>query len=81
MMQETQEREEIIKRVAALDIGKAELTCCARVPDQGRPGRCPQATLPGTGALSPGVCRTVDSAELDSGSATEASQGRMICSL
>jgi transposase len=39
VLQETHEREEIIERVAALDIGKAELTCCARVPDQGRPGR------------------------------------------
>jgi transposase len=39
VLQETQEREEIIERVAALDIGKAELTCCARVPDQGRAGR------------------------------------------
>ncbi len=39
MLQETQEREEIIERVAALDIGKAELTCCARVPGQGGPGR------------------------------------------
>ena len=39
MLRETQEREEIIERVAALDIGKAELTCCARVPDQDRPGR------------------------------------------
>src|SRR4051794_10189430 len=26
------EREEIIERVAALDIGKAELVCCLRVP-------------------------------------------------
>jgi transposase len=39
VLQETHEREEIIERVAALDIGKAEVTCCARVPDQGRPGR------------------------------------------
>jgi transposase len=39
VLQETREREEIIERVAALDIGKAELTCCARVPDPGRPGR------------------------------------------
>jgi transposase len=31
--------EEIIERVAALDIGKAELVCCARVPCEGRPGR------------------------------------------
>ncbi|HWG11652.1 MAG TPA: transposase [Streptosporangiaceae bacterium] len=39
MLQETQDREEIIERVAALDIGKAEVVCCARVPDEGRPGR------------------------------------------
>jgi len=31
--------EEIIERVAALDIGKAELVCCARVPHEGKPGR------------------------------------------
>jgi transposase len=30
--------EEIIARVAALDIGKAELTCCVRVPDPGKSG-------------------------------------------
>ena len=39
MLQETQETEEIIERVAALDIGKAELVCCVRVPQEGRPGR------------------------------------------
>ena len=39
MLQETQDREEIIERVAALDIGKAELVCCVRVPHEGRPGR------------------------------------------
>ena len=38
MLQETQEAEEIIERVAALDIGKAELMCCVRVPDEDRPG-------------------------------------------
>jgi len=32
MLEETQDAEEIIERVAALDIGKAELVCCARVP-------------------------------------------------
>jgi transposase len=32
VLQETQDREEIIERVAALDIGKAELACCVRVP-------------------------------------------------
>jgi len=39
VLQETQDREEIIERVAALDIGKAELACCVRVPHEGRPGR------------------------------------------
>ena len=34
MLTETQDNEEIIARVAALDIGKAELVCCARVPDE-----------------------------------------------
>jgi transposase len=35
----TQDNDEIIERVAALDIGKADLVCCVRVPDEGRPGR------------------------------------------
>jgi transposase len=35
----TQDNEEIIERVAALDIGKAELMCCVRVPDEDHPGR------------------------------------------
>ena len=37
MLRETEEREEIIERIAALDIGKAELVCCVRVP--GGPGK------------------------------------------
>lgn len=37
MLEETPEREEIIERIAALDIGKAELVCCVRVP--GGPGK------------------------------------------
>lgn len=36
-MEEVIEREEIIERVAALDIGKAELVCCVRIP--GNKGR------------------------------------------
>jgi transposase len=32
VLEETQDTEEIIARVAALDIGKAELVCCVRVP-------------------------------------------------
>ena len=39
MLQEAQDRDEIIERVAALDIGKAELVCCVRVPDEDRRGR------------------------------------------
>jgi transposase len=39
VLQETADREEIIERVAALDIGKAELMCCVRVPQEGKPGR------------------------------------------
>jgi transposase len=39
VLEETAETEEIIERVAALDIGKAEVACCVRVPDQGRRGR------------------------------------------
>lgn len=40
------EEEEIIKRVVALDVGKAEVVCCVRVPGPGRrrasdgPRRC-----------------------------------------
>src|ERR1035437_8831174 len=33
MLEETQDEQEVIARVAALDIGKAELVCCVRVPD------------------------------------------------
>jgi transposase len=32
VLEETNDTEELIKRVAALDIGKAELVCCVRVP-------------------------------------------------
>jgi transposase len=39
MLQETQDDEQIIERVAALDIGKAELVCCVRVPGEGGAGR------------------------------------------
>jgi transposase len=39
MLEEDQQTEEIVARVAALDIGKAGLVCCVRVPDEDRPGR------------------------------------------
>jgi transposase len=38
-LQRMQETEEIIERVAALDIGKAELVCCVRVCDEDKTGR------------------------------------------
>jgi transposase len=39
VLEEAHDREELIQRVAALDIGKAELTCCVRVPSPDKPGR------------------------------------------
>ena len=39
MLATTQDNEEIIERVAALDIGKAELMCCVRILDEDHPGR------------------------------------------
>ncbi|WP_113702232.1 IS110 family transposase [Nonomuraea lactucae] len=39
MLEEAKDSEEIIERVAALDIGKASLVCCVRVPDEARSGR------------------------------------------
>ena len=39
MLEETQDSDQIIQRVAALDIGKAELTCCVRVPGARGSGR------------------------------------------
>ena len=32
MLAEAEDKEQIIARVAALDIGKAELVCCVRLP-------------------------------------------------
>src|SRR6266542_3518491 len=34
----TEERAEVVERVAALDIGKASLVCCVRVPHESKPG-------------------------------------------
>ncbi|MFK4042922.1 transposase [Nonomuraea wenchangensis] len=39
MLEQAHDHEEIIQRLAALDIGKAGLTCCIRVPDETRPGK------------------------------------------
>ena len=39
VLEEDPQSEEIVTRVAALDIGKAELVCCVRIPHEGKPGR------------------------------------------
>jgi transposase len=39
VLEETEDREVIIERVAALDVGKAEVMCCVRVPAQSGRGR------------------------------------------
>jgi transposase len=39
MLIDSEDTEEIIQRVAALDIGKAELVACIRVPNPDKPGR------------------------------------------
>jgi len=39
MLAESEDEEQIIERVAALDIGKADLVCCVRVPDEDRRGK------------------------------------------
>ncbi|WUV39712.1 hypothetical protein OG318_53400 (plasmid) [Streptomyces sp. NBC_01483] len=58
MLEETQDTEEIIERVAALDIGKAEFVCCTRVPREGSPGRRMQelATYPTMTRSLLGMC-------------------------
>lgn len=39
MLEQAQDKDAVIARVAGLDIGKAELVCCVRVPDDDRSGR------------------------------------------
>ena len=46
MLAQTQDEEQVIARVAALDIGKAELMCCVRVPDEDHPGKRLQECSP-----------------------------------
>jgi transposase len=53
MLEETQDREGIIERVAALDIGKAELVACVRVPSPpGLSRRAQEVTTYSTMTLS-----------------------------
>lgn len=54
MLEVDQQDQEIVERVAALDIGKAELVCCARVPCEGAPGRrCQEVDTYSTMSLTP----------------------------
>jgi hypothetical protein len=39
VLEEAHDSEELIGRVAALDIGKAQLVCCVRVPNPDQPGK------------------------------------------
>ena len=39
VLEEDPQDGEIVARVAALDIGKAEVVCCVRVPHEDKPGR------------------------------------------
>ena len=41
-MEEVDDRELVVERVAALDLGKAGLEACVRVPHPTRPGRSMQ---------------------------------------
>ena len=43
-MEQARDEQELIERVAALDIGKATLTCCVRVPGPGGAGRAQEVT-------------------------------------
>ncbi len=50
----TEEAAELVARVAALDIGKASLVACVRVPHESRPGARRQEVR--TFARRPGRC-------------------------
>ena len=53
MLITTHDNEEIIERVAALDIGKAELMCCVRGVDPPYPGRsCETQRMPRSAAAA-----------------------------
>jgi transposase len=39
VLHEAEDRDEIVERIAALDIGKAELVCCVRLPSDTTPAR------------------------------------------
>jgi transposase len=45
MLQDTDDQQEVIERIAALDIGKAELVCCVRLPSESGSGHRAQEVL------------------------------------
>ena len=48
MFVESSDDEQIIERVAALDIGKAEIVCCIRLPGGGRGRRVQEVSTHST---------------------------------
>ncbi len=44
VLEQAQDKQEIIERVAALDIGKAMLVCCTRIPGESGRGRAQEVT-------------------------------------
>jgi len=48
MLAESHDEEQIIARVAALDIGKAELVCCVRLPARRGPKRLQEVSTHST---------------------------------
>ena len=59
MLEEDQQTEEIIECVAALDIGKAEVMACVRVPRPGVPGRRLQK-VKAYSTMTRSLCRLAD---------------------
>jgi transposase len=45
VLEQAEDAEEIIERIAALDVGKAEVVCCVRVPGAGAAGRRMQEVI------------------------------------
>jgi hypothetical protein len=58
MLAESHDEEQIIARVAALDIGKAELVCCVRLPAQRGPKRLQEVSTHSTMSRPRSVWRT-----------------------
>jgi hypothetical protein len=58
-LEQANDHQEIIERIAALDIGKATLVCCARVPGSGDGRRVQEVTTYSTMTRSLQVMPTV----------------------